>query len=415
MTQKNLDNIYDLIVIGAGASGMMASIKSKRDNKSVLLIEQLEKLGKKLLASGGGRCNLTNTLSKEDFIKSFGKDGRFLKDAIDIMDNKKLISFFDEIGLETSIKDGFRVFPSSHKSQSVLDAFQNELHRLNIEISYNTKINQAIKEENIFILKSNNNQEFYSKNILISTGGCGFGSLGGNMSGYEIAKSFGHKIQNLYPAMLPLKTKENWINNCKADTISKATISVNIKKYKKLKANGDLIFGNNILRGPVILDFARFITPLFDKYDEIPITLNLLKGFTEDNLINYIKTNSNKNSKIIDILSPILAKSVIKEICKLCDISENEIYNTLKGEKKNIMIKNFCSTPLTIIGSSGFENAMVTNGGVTLKEINSKTMQSKLVDGLYFAGEILNIDGPCGGYNLQWAFSSGNLAGMLKT
>jgi predicted Rossmann fold flavoprotein len=413
MIKKNSSNIYDLIVIGAGASGMMAAISAKKSNKDVLIIEQLEKIGKKLLASGGGRCNLTNTLSKEDFISSFGKNARFLKDAIDIMDNKKLIEFFDKIGLETSIKDGFRVFPSSHKSQSVLDVFENELNRLDIKISCNTKINQVIKEEDIFILKSNN-KEFYSKNILISTGGIGFSKLGGDISGYEIAKSFGHKIQNLYPAMIPLKIKEDWINNCKADTISKAVITIDIKKYSKQKYTGDLIFGNNLLRGPVILDFARTITPLFDKYDEVPIKINMLKGMNENDVINHIKKVSNKNSTVEEIFGLLLPKSVLNEICKICDININEIYKEINGAKRNEFIKTICAMPITIIGTDGFENAMVTTGGINLKEVNSKTMQSRLTDGLYFAGEVLNIDGPCGGYNLQWAFSSGNLAGMLR-
>jgi predicted Rossmann fold flavoprotein len=413
MIKKNSNNIYDLIVIGAGASGMMAAISAKNNNKDVLIIEQLEKIGKKLLASGGGRCNLTNTLSKEDFISSFGKNARFLKDAIDIMDNKKLIEFFDKIGLETSIKDGFRVFPSSHKSQSVLDVFENELNRLDIKISCNTKINQVIKEEDIFILKSNN-KEFYSKNILISTGGISFSKLGGDISGYEIAKSFGHKIQNLYPAMIPLKIKEDWINNCKADTISKAVITIDIKKYSKQKYTGDLIFGNNLLRGPVILDFARTITPLFDKYDEVPIKINMLKGMNENDVINHIKKVSNKNSTVEEIFGLLLPKSVLNEICKICDININEVYKEINGAKRNEFIKTICAMPITIIGTDGFENAMVTTGGINLKEVNSKTMQSRLTNGLYFAGEVLNIDGPCGGYNLQWAFSSGNLAGMLR-
>jgi predicted Rossmann fold flavoprotein len=413
MIKKNSNNIYDLIVIGAGASGMMAAISAKNNNKNVLIVEQLEKIGKKLLASGGGRCNLTNTLSKEDFISFFGKNARFLKDAIDIMDNKKLIEFFDKIGLETSIKDGFRVFPSSHKSQSVLDAFENELNRLNIKISCNTKINQVTKEEDIFILKSNN-KEFYSKNILISTGGIGFSKLGGDISGYKIAKSFGHKIQDLYPAMIPLKTKEDWINNCKADTISKAIITIDIKKYSKQKYIGDLIFGNNLLRGPVILDFARTITPLFDKYDEVSIKINMLKGMNEDDVINHIKKVSNKNSIVEEIFGSLFPTSVLTEICKICDININEVYKEINGAKRNEFIKTICAMPITIIGTDGFENAMVTTGGINLKEVNSKTMQSRLTDGLYFAGEVLNIDGPCGGYNLQWAFSSGNLAGMLK-
>jgi predicted Rossmann fold flavoprotein len=394
---------YDVIIVGAGPSGMISAIKAKEKYNKVLIIEQLDKIAMKLKASGGGRCNLTNTLSVDDFINSFGKNGRFMFDALNILNNKNLIEFFDSIGLKTAIKDGFRVFPATHSSQSVIDAFEKRLLDLDVDIVCNTKIEDITKDKDEFILYSKDSK-YISKKVILSTGGFGFSTLGGNSSGYDIAKSFGHKIENIYPAMLPLKTKETWTSNCKAHTIAKAIITVNIPKYKKLKAIGDLIFTNNGIRGPVVLDFATHITPLFDKYKEVPISINMVKGKNENDILQYLKN---------DTLDTILPKTIIYQIANISGISEYKNFKDLKGESKNQFIKNLCKTPLTLVGCDGFEKAMVTKGGVNLKQINPKTMQSKLIDGLYFCGEIVNLDGPCGGFNLQWAFSSGYLAGMV--
>jgi predicted Rossmann fold flavoprotein len=216
--------------------------------------------------------------------------------------------------------------------------------------------------------------------------------------------------------MMPLFVKETWVASCTADTVAKVYMQVDIKKYKKLSAIGDLIFTKKGIRGPVVLDFAREITPLFDKYDEIPLKMNLIKGKNEDELINFLKDESKKNPQntVLEHLEKLLAKSIILELAKIVDIDCEVTYKNLKGSKKSEFIKILCNTPLTIIGHDGFRLAMITRGGISLKNIDNKTMQSKIVQGLYFAGEIVDIDGPCGGYNLQWAFSSGALAGMLQ-
>jgi len=191
---------------------------------------------------------------------------------------------------------------------------------------------------------------------------------------------------------------------------------VNIKKHKKLSAKGDLIFTKKGIRGPVVLDFAREITPLFDKYDEIPIICNLIKGKSEDDLIKFLKDEAQNNSHktVLEHLEKILAKSIIEQLSKIINIDCNVTYKNLKGSKKAEFIKILCNTPLTISGHDGFRLAMITRGGIRLKDINPSTMQSKVIKGLYFCGEIMDLDGPCGGYNLQWSFASGYLAGKLK-
>ena len=348
-------------------------------------------------------------------MNNFGRNGKFMTDLLNLFDHKKLISFFNKIGVETDIADGFRIFPKTHNSTTIINALEKRLKELNIDILYSTKVTDIIIKDKIIQGVKTDKNNFQSKNIIIATGGLGYSNLGATGDGYNFARKLGHKITELSPAMLPLTTKEKWVNSCKADTIGKVQIKIDLPKAKKLKATGDLIFTSNGLRGPVILDFAREITPLLNKYQEVPILINFVKGMNENDIFEYIKKEIIKKptANILEILNSILPKSLIKEICLLSNIDFNLKFKQIKGEIKNNFIKNLVSTPLTIIGSDGFKKAMITRGGVSLKEINPKTMQSKIINGLYFCGEIIDLDGPCGGYNLQLAFSSGYLAGHL--
>lgn len=402
---------YDLIVIGSGAAGMISAIIAAREGKKVLLCEQKDKLGPKLKATGGGKCNLTNTLSNEDFMNSFGKNGKFMSEAILAFNHNDLITFLKEIGVDTHIPDGFRVFPITHNSLTIIEALQKELQRVNVEIKKSTKVNNLICENETIKGVITKDENLYAPNIIVATGGLGFSSLGANGDGFEFAKSLGHKITELYPAMLPLITKEKWVANCKADTIAKAEIRIDLKKAKKLKACGDLIFTPKGIRGPVVLDFSREITPLLQKYEEVPLLVNMIKGKNEEEIFQHFKKFSTLN--IEETLSKLLPLSVIKEICILVGADSMKKFKDLEGFTRGKLVKTIVWTPLTVIDHVGFEKAMITRGGVSLKEINPKTMQSKIIEGLYFCGEVMDLDGPCGGYNLQWSFASGNLAGKL--
>lgn len=406
---------YDLVVIGSGAAGMIAAIVAARNDKDVLLCEQQEKLGPKLKATGGGRCNLTNTLSNEDFMNSFGKNGKFMFDALKDFNHQDLIDFLEQIGVETHIPDGFRVFPVTHNSSTIINALEQELINVGVEVAYCTKVNEIVFEDNCVKKVCSSEGEITTAKLIVATGGLGYPKLGANGDGYTFAKASGHKVTSLHPAMTPLLTKETWVAQCRADTIAKAQLRVDIKKHKNLKKTGDLIFTNKGIRGPVVLDFSREITPLLEKYGEVPILINMLKGMNEDELFSYIKTNTKKNPNfsILQVLEPLFPGSVIKELCKLVDAEYELKFKDLKGEVRQNLVKILVNTPLTVIDHLGFGRAMITRGGVSLKQINPKTMQSKLVKGLYFCGEVVDLDGPCGGYNLQWSFASGNLAGKL--
>jgi len=412
--KKQTNKTYDLIVAGSGPSGIMSAITAAKAGKKVLLLEKLPQTSLKLKATGGGKCNLSNTLSNEDFINQFGKRGKFMQDAIKEFDAKKLVDFFKNIGVCTHAPDGFRIFPTSHSSTTVTKALQDEMKRLDIDIKCNQKTVQITTKNLTTTGIKTTTDSFYADKIILATGGLGYPSLGGETSGYEIAKKLGHTIIQPYPAMVPLHTKETWVKNCTADTIPKAEIKINIKKSKNLKKTGDLIFTKNGIRGPVVLDFAREITPLLEKYNEVGILVNLTKGMDEDKITKHLKKEMTKNphAKIIHLITTLLPHAISKELCNLANINPHaKAKEELKGIKKAKLITLLASTPLSITGHDGFEKAMITRGGIDLKEINPKTMQSKLIDGLYFCGEIVDLDGPCGGYNLQWSFASGYLAG----
>jgi predicted Rossmann fold flavoprotein len=230
-----------------------------------------------------------------------------------------------------------------------------------------------------------------------------------------MAASVGHKVTELFPAMMPLKVKEKWVANCRADTIAKVRMYVDMKKYKKLTAIGDLIFTKGGIRGPVVLDFSREITPLLAKFDEVPVLANFTKGMNEEQIRQHFKKalETNPHQNTLELLHSLLPESVSLELCKLADVDPTLSLRKQNGTHRDKLYRLLVWTPLTINGHDGFKMAMITRGGIHLKEIDPYTMQSKKLKGLYFCGEVMNIDGPCGGYNLQWSFASGFLAGKL--
>ena len=408
-------NKYNLIVIGSGAAGMTAAIVAARASKKVLLLEKLPTLASKLKATGGGRCNLTNTLSNGEFMSRFGRDGRFMQDALQNFDHKALVEFLQKIGVETHAPDGFRIFPTSHSSATIIEALKNEMHRVGVTTILSQKVEKLLQKDSIIYGVQTQISTFHAPFVILATGGLGYPTLGAEGDGYTLSKELGHTTTNLYPAMTPLKTEESWGAKCRADTIAKVEIKVDMKKHKKLRAKGDLIFTKNGLRGPVILDFARELTPLLEKYGQVPILLNLTKGMNEEQIEKTIKRSLLKNpeSPLILHLENFLPSSLAQELCILAGVDPQEKYKKIEGKKRVKLLQILAWTPLTINGHDGFKMAMITRGGINLKEIYPKTMQSKLIKGLYFCGEIMNLDGPCGGYNLQWSFASGYLAGEL--
>ncbi len=412
--QNITENSFDVIVVGGGAAGLIASIISARNGKSVLLLEKLSDIASKLKATGGGRCNLTNTLSNDEFMARFGRDGRFMTHALELFNHQDLMKFFSGIGVDTHAPDGYRVFPVSHNSKCIIDGLKWEMERLGIRLITSSKVKAIIHNGVHASGVSTEDTSYHAPKVIIATGGLGYPVLGANGDGLQMAKTCGHKITDLYPAMMPLRTKENWVNNCRADTISKVTIKVDMPKHKNLRASGDLIFTANGIRGPVVLDFAREITPLLSKNREVPILINLTKGLNEEQIRNHLKSQITQHpqNSILKHISTLLPISLAQELCNLFYIDSSYTWNNVDGINRDNLIKLLAWTPLTVVGHDGFKMAMITRGGVSLKEIDPRSMESKIIKGLFFCGEVMDIDGPCGGYNLQWSFSSGYLAGL---
>lgn len=412
----NKENSYDLIVIGSGAAGMIGAIVAARRGQKVLLLEKLSKLGAKLKATGGGRCNLTNTLDNETFMSRFGRHGRFMTPALNALDHTKLRSFFSGIGVESHSPDGFRIFPITHNSATILQALEQELAHQKVDILCSHPVTALYHDNNIITGVAVEQKRFFAPHVIVATGGLGYPMLGAEGDGYKLASALGHTTTPLFPAMMPLITKEKWGANCRADTIPKVTLRVDLPKAKKLRAFGDLIFTKEGIRGPVVLDFAREVTPLIEKYTEVPLLINLTKGMNEEEIRQHLKKEATQNphAPLITHLQTLLPKALSTELCNLCNIDAEKTYAALSGIQRDKLIKILTWTPLTVIGHDGFKMAMITRGGISLKEINPDTMESKLIQGLYFCGEVMDLDGPCGGYNLQWSFASGYLAGHLS-
>ncbi len=415
--QNSSETSYDVIVVGAGAAGIMAAITSARRGKKVLLCEKLSKIAAKLKATGGGRCNLTNTLSNEDFMGRFGRNGRFMTPALKALDHKALIAFFAEIGVESHAPDGYRVFPISHSSVSIITALEEEMERLGITLMTSCRIESLEHDGKHVCGVSSADQTYTARSVIIATGGLGYPQLGAEGDGFTIASEAGHKITELYPAMMPLKTRETWVAECRADTIPKVEIRIDLPKAKNIRASGDLIFTQNGIRGPVVLDVAREITPLIEKYGSVPLLINMTKGLNEEQLRAHIKREIDRNPEqsILTHMITLLPESLSRALCTLADSNPDMGFNKLEGIVRDRLIKLLAWTPLTVIGHDGFKMAMITRGGVSLKEISPDTMESKILKGLFFCGEVMDLDGPCGGYNLQWSFASGYLAGHLGT
>jgi len=407
---------YDAIVIGAGAAGLMAAISAAKTNNRVLLLEKLPKIAAKLKATGGGRCNLTNTLSNQEFMSRFGREGRFMTPALEALDHKALQTFFNNLGVKTHAPDGFRVFPVGHDAMSIIKALQEELERLEVEVLCSQKVESLEHDGEQITAVVTQDATYPTSKVIMATGGKGYPVLGAEGDGYPLAESVGHKVTEIHPAMMPLRTKELWGANCRADTIAKVEMRVDIKKYKKLHAKGDLIFTKNGIRGPVVLDFSREITPLLAKYNEVPVLMNLTKGMNEEDVREHFKKLQKETPHLstLELIKTLLPQSVSLELCHLAKIEDSSLtLKKLSGISRDRLIKLLAWTPLTINGHDGFKLAMITRGGVSLKEINPNTLESKKMKGLYFCGELMNLDGPCGGYNLQWSFASGYLAGKL--
>ena len=405
--------IYDIAVVGAGPAGIMAAIRAGQLGRKVALIERNAGLGAKLMITGKGRCNITNSADLDAFIKKFGKKGEFLRTAFFDFSNQDLIEFFKARGLELKTERQGRVFPETDKAASIIEALNEYLEENKVEILYNTRVIDIKRTGDWFKLKTESGNELQAGKVILSTGGASYKVTGSTGDGFVIAEKFGHKITGLTPGLVPLKTKEAWVSQLQGLALENIRLTFEYGKKKITSEIGELIFTHFGVSGPLILDLSQEIVAIIKERGEVRLFIDLKPGLKVEQLESKLlhKFTIKGNIYLKNLLKDLLPQRLVEVFIKLMGTIPEVKTNQIRKEERQSIIRLLKAFPLTITGSLPLEEAMVTAGGVSLKDINPRTMGSKIVAGLYFAGEVIEGAAPSGGYNLQQAFSTGYLAG----
>ncbi|MDI6644873.1 MAG: NAD(P)/FAD-dependent oxidoreductase [Methanobacteriaceae archaeon] len=406
--------IYDIAVIGAGPAGCMAAIRGAQIGKKVILLEKNNKIGRKLLITGNGRCNFTNTAPLNVFLEMFGKRGSFYRDVFNKFSNHDLINFFELNGLGHKVEEDGRVFPITEKSKSVVDVLEKVLEEENVKILYNFCLKMIDTHENFFELYSTKNQIIKAYKVIMATGGASYRSTGSSGDGFIFANLLGHKITELKPGGVPLIVSEEWIQQLKGVTLKNVGMEIEYdNKHLTLTTRGNLLLTHFGISGPVILDMSHHIAEILDKYGNLKLKIDFIPEIKDDDLGLMLQADFQKYSKktLKNYLKFHLPLRIIEPILSSLNLDPHKKLNQITKKERFILQNTLKSLPLTITGHLPLNDAFVTCGGVSKKEINPKTMESKLINRLYFAGEILSGCGRRGGYNLQQAFSTGYVAG----
>ncbi len=406
-----METSYDVVVIGAGAAGLMAGISAAKTGASTLVLEKNRKPGVKILMSGGTRCNITHNTDNRGIVKAFGNNGKFLHSPLAAFSVEETIRFFNLAGVETKIEDTGKIFPVSNKAIHVLDALLNELKNNHAILSIETPVT-AIESYDLGFLLHTPAKTFHAKKIILTTGGLSFPGCGTTGDGYAFAKKFGHSINDTQPALAPLKTLEKWVHDLSGVTIADVQVKACLNDKVLMEDRGSFLFTHFGLSGPVILNISKALNSL-PNFNHSFLKLDFLPTLKEEELENRLqKIAATDGKKLLSIaLSDELPRRLLDILFAHLGLpSDKKCAGLSKLERKAITSK-IKSTTVPISGTLGYAKAEVTSGGVNLDEVNSKTMESKLKKNLYFAGEILDLDGPIGGFNFQAAWSTGFLAG----
>ncbi len=396
-------------IIGAGASGMVAAITAAANTKNeVLIFERQSRVGRKLLATGNGRCNLSNHRASSQYYH--GAEPEFVTPALKAFPVDKTLDFFHSLGLCTTSEYGGRIYPYSDQANSVVDVLRFALSRRNITLFSGCEITGVKKTADGFALKSSD-QSFTVDRLIVSCGGAAGGKLGGSLSGYQLLRSLGHHCTKLYPSLVQLKTETSLVKSLKG-VRANAELSLTRGGSLLAKAGGEVQFTEYGISGPAVFDLSRTAATV----EGTELHLNLLPVMSEDALLSNlcIRISQRPNLLCEDLLTGILHNRLGRMLLKACGIPLNQPLSALNWAQLTDAVKithDFC---LTVTGTMGMDHAQVTAGGICTAEFDPKTLQSRLVPGLYATGEVLDVDGDCGGFNLQWAWSSGRLAGQLR-
>lgn len=404
---------YDMAVIGAGPAGCMAAIRGAEMGKNVILLEKNNKIGRKLLLTGHGRCNLTNAASLEYFMEMFGKDGSFYRDVFNKFSNQDLMDFFRSNGLGLKEEGNGRIFPVTEKAKSVVDVLKRVLDEYGVNILYNYRLKNLNNESKVFKLFSSDNQLIEAYNVVIATGGVTYKSTGSTGDGLSIAESLGHQITELKPGGVPLLVNEEWVHELKGITLEDVGLKMRHGDKIMHLQQGNLLFTHFGVSGPAILDMSHKIVEIMEKYGDMNLYIDFKPEINEEELKQILMDDFAKYSKksLKNYLKFHLPNNMIEPILHTISIDPQKKVNQINKKERLQLQRALKSLPLTINGYLPLDKALVTCGGVSMKQINPKTMESKLVKNLYFAGEIIAGCGRRGGYNLQQAFSTGYVAG----
>lgn len=414
---KNMEK-FDVAVIGGGPAGMMAAGRAGEQGAKVILIERNANLGRKLLLTGKGRCNITQAeFNDQEFVEALGKNGKFLFSTLASFGPKEVADFFETRGLQTKIERGGRIFPVSDRAQDVLHTLLEYLKENNVAIRTGTKVlGFDLNGNYIESVKLADNNTIAARNFIIATGGKSYPSTGSFGEGYDWAKNLGHKIVEPLPSLTPIKTCEAWPKSLAG--LSLKNISLNIYQNGKKQDShfGEMLFTHFGISGPIVLNASKKIGELLKKGKvEIQIDLKPALEFSklDERLQKDFKENSNKD--FINYLPELLPQKIINIIADLSNINTRKKINSISKEERKNLVKTLKGLKIGVEGTMGYAQAIVTSGGISLKEIDSKTMKSRIIHNLSFAGEIIDLDGPTGGYNLQICWSTGFAAGNYAT
>lgn len=413
-------NRFDVLVVGGGPAGMLAAASAAKQGVSVGLLEKGQQLGRKMLITGGGRCNLTNMGELDHFIKNIPGNGKFMYSAFNTFFNKDLLVLMENLGVKTKIEEKGKVYPVSDRAQTVVEALEKYLYISGVKLFVNSPVKRLVLEQNKCLgLELENGKKFFAISTIIATGGASFPHTGSSGDGYQIAEEAGHSIIELFPAAVALVCNNSYIINKKVQGLSLHEVAINLYNAKgKLLTveTGDVVFTHFGLSGPAALRVSRYVSlsqkkmgpdSLEGKIDLWP-RKDLEQIQKEIQEILYLNSRKSLKNTLKDYLPDRLAVLCL-EVLKLSE----EIQSSQVSKTQIMSIAQFVkSIPITVIGTRPLQEATVTGGGIRVKEIDPKTFASKLVEGLYFAGEIIDVDAHTGGYNMQCAFSMGYAAGI---
>jgi predicted Rossmann fold flavoprotein len=429
-----------VVIIGGGPAGMMSAITAAERGNNVILFEKMKTLGRKLLITGKGRCNITSSIDIKDFIQNVPGNGKFLYSSFQNYTNRDIIDFLNKQGVKVKEERGNRMFPVSDKSKSVLDAFINKLNELKVDIRVNSRVTKIeVQDGKVVGIRYNNNILEKADKIIIATGGLSYPATGSTGDGYKIVQELGHNITKIKPSLVPIivadkniETQESIkkskyrdsINLCKelqGLTLKNVSIKIINNDNKKIiyEDFGEMIFTHFGVSGPIILSGSahllryKNVEELFNK-GSIKLIIDLKPALTYEKLDSRVLRdfNAEKNKLFRNALDNLLPKKLIEPVIELSGINENKRVNEITKEERKEIIKILKEFTITLKAFRSIDDAIITAGGVDIKQINPKTMESKLVKGLFFAGEIIDVDAYTGGFNLQIAYSTGYTAGL---